>query len=178
VLPGFLVPPAPDSGATTPTWIPLGAAPVPYSASALTAATSVPIDPAALATATTGSFPIFGVLTLPGGGDGGAPNPIQYPGGNYPLGPDGGLVFVQGDLLGLPTSAVQSLSRWDLSTADGSTPPSFTGGLTYSFALLGDPQAQPLAVPNPDGGSPIRNPNYDGRGLHFVAFPNKFAMPQ
>lgn len=87
--------------------------------------------------------------------DGGAANYGQWP---------------QGDLFALPLSAVDQLSSWAASTAK--SPTGFVAGQSYVFVLVGDPAAQQL--PNPDGGSGI-NPQWDGRGMHFVAFPNVFT---
>ncbi|HEY2516857.1 MAG TPA: hypothetical protein VGI39_38565, partial [Polyangiaceae bacterium] len=134
------------------------------------------IDPAAIAQASAGQLPIFAAITEPLSDDAGSQG-VPYPGTTVVIDDAGDTTFVPGDLLGLPFGVVQQLSRWDLSTADASTPVNFAAGQNYTFALLGDPQAPPLLVIDPDSGAPVQNQNYDGRGLHFVAFPNKFAMP-
>jgi hypothetical protein len=155
----------------------LGAAPVPYAASAVipTTAAAVPLDPAAVSTATGGQLPLFGVLTLPGSDPDGGGGPVPYPYPGHVLTDEAGapVGFAPGDLIALPFSAIQQLSRWDLSTASGSTPANFAAGQTYTFALMGDPAAEQLV--GADGG---QNPNYTGKGLHIVAFPNKFAPKQ
>lgn len=78
-----------------------------------------------------------------------------------------------GDLIGpLPLYLVDALSSWQSSTA--SSPTGFQTGQTYSFIFEGDPLAQPLITTLSDGGTGL-NPNYDGRGIHIVAFPNNFT---
>jgi hypothetical protein len=122
-----------------------------FSASGLVPSTAatIPYDPADAGIS-------FGVLLLPT--DGGAPNPVPYP---------------AGDLLSLPLQTVDLLSNWTSSTTLASS--SFAAGVTYTFVLTGDPSAQPLFFPTTDGGAVTLNPSYDGRGLHFVAFPNRFT---
>ncbi len=73
----------------------------------------------------------------------------------------------------MPLSAIQVLSAWTASTK--ASPASFQTGLAYTFLLVGDPAAPGLVIASPDGGATTPNPAYDGRGLHFVAFPNVFT---
>jgi hypothetical protein len=87
----------------------------------------------------------FGVVLLPP--DGGSPSMQAYP---------------AGDLVAMPLATIQSLSSWTASTASGAT--AFASGYAYTFVLVGDPSA-PAAS----------DPSYDGRGIHFVAFPNVFT---
>ncbi|MGO8994187.1 MAG: hypothetical protein ACLQVI_12730 [Polyangiaceae bacterium] len=111
-------------------------------------AAQVPIDPTAAGT-------LFGVVLVPL--DGGTPNLQPYP---------------SGDLFASPLATIQVLSAWSATTV--ATPATFTAGLTYTFLLVGDPAAPALTIQPPDGGPATSNPAYDGRGLHFVAFPNVF----
>ena len=173
VIPGIVLPPTTDGG--SPTFSPFGATPVSFDGTKVSALVAVSIDPAALSTATLGQLPIIAAVTEPPTDDAGSQG-VPYPGRTVVIDDAGDTTFVPGDLIGLPFSTVQSLSRWDLSTADASTPKNFAAGQNYTFALVGDPQAPPLAIIG-DAGTPVQNPAYDGRGLHFVAFPNKFAMP-
>jgi hypothetical protein len=140
----------------------LGTAPITYSGNGLTAPTqSVTLsstDPTVIA-----NEMAFGVFIQPL--DGGAPNGDLWPG--TPSAP--------GDLLALPLSTIQVLSAWNASTA--SAPTGFQAGQAYTFILVGDPaEPQQLTTANPDGGStPVENPNWNGRGVHILAFPNVFT---
>ncbi len=80
--------------------------------------------------------------------------------------------YPNGDILAFPLSTIFALSRWSDSTA--SAPATFLNGVAYTFVLVGDPAAPPLAIQPDDGGAASLNPAYDGRGLHVVAFPNQF----
>ncbi len=136
---------------------PLPAA-VTYSGSGVTPAQSFPLSPVVLADGGIDqSSVLFGLVTLPI--DGGAPD----------LSPPG---WPTTDLIAFPFSDVYEFSQWLASTAAASN--GFAPGQTYTFVLTGDPVAEPIAIPGPDGGL-VANPSYDGRGLHLVAFPNVFT---
>jgi hypothetical protein len=122
-----------------------------------------PVEPIAIDVATPTTS--FGVWVTPL--DGGAPNEEPWPGSLS------GGVATPGDLLQLPLSEVQALSAWGKTTA--SAPPAFQLGTNYTFILVGDPAAEPLFRERDDGGAPLPNPAYDGRGVHFLAFPNVFT---
>jgi hypothetical protein len=117
----------------------------------------------------------FAVATLSSNATSSTPSPLPYP-GKVITEPDGGTAWQTGDLLTLPLSTIDQLSEWQLSIDPSSSPASFERGLAYTFVLVGDPQGQPLVISNPDGGAPLPNPSYDGSGLHFLAFPNRFAL--
>ena len=137
------------------------AGPVRYSGHGITPQQTVPfttVDP------TTSAFGVF-IQPL----DGGMANYSNWP-GSYD--PNTGAP-IPGDLLALPLSTIQVLSSWSASTAK--SPTGFQSGYTYTFVLVGDPVAPPIALPNPDGGGPVPNPKYDGRSMHIVAFPNVFT---
>ncbi len=132
---------------TTVTPLESSEAPVLFSASGAVPSTAAAsaVDPTAAATR-------FGVLLVPAGG--GTPNDTAYPGG---------------DLFAMPFSLIASLSTWTASTVSG--PGAFQTGSAFTVVLVGDPTAPAATLA--DGTTP--NPSYDGRGLHFVAFPNVFA---
>jgi hypothetical protein len=95
----------------------------------------------------------FGVFVQPT--DGGTPNAAPWPGA--PGSP--------GDLFAMPLGAISSLSAWSATTV--ASPGVFQTGAAYTFVLVGDPSAAQLPD---DGGLGA----YDGRGVHFLAFPNRF----
>jgi hypothetical protein len=119
-----------------------------FGASTLFPATvaSVMVDPASASAS-------FGVLLVPT--DGGAPSTQPYP---------------SGDLFSSPLASIAALSAWPT----WSTTSSGFGAASYTFVLVGDPFAPPPQTLAADGGG-APNPAYDGRGLHFVAVPNRFA---
>jgi hypothetical protein len=56
----------------------------------------------------------------------------------------------------------------------------FAPGENYTFVLLGDPSSpSQLTIPTivNDAAVPMPNPNFDGTGLHVIAFPNHLAVP-
>ncbi|MGO8994186.1 MAG: hypothetical protein ACLQVI_12725 [Polyangiaceae bacterium] len=124
----------------------------PQGGSAISPVVSVPVNVAG------GSTTYFGVLVQPL--DGGAPNANPWP-GTFNGAP------APGDLILLPLSKVQLLSAWNATTVGGSL--GFVPGQNYTFILTGDPSAEQLL--NADGGL---NPEWDGRGVEFLAFPNVF----
>jgi hypothetical protein len=82
---------------------------------------------------------------------------------------DGGSLDLQhdypfGDRIALPASVVEQLT-WGAAAV-----PTCTPGTNCTYVLLGDPSKPPLFTVV-DGGVGL-NPGYDGRGLHFLAFPN------
>ena len=154
VIPVLLVPSS-DAGPGSVVTLEGTGAPVLFSATALAPATSgsYAVDPLQPGVS-------FGAILLPA--DGGAPVFKPYP---------------DGDLLAMPLTVIEALSRWDR-TSTGA-PAAFTAGQSYTFVLVGDPAQPSLAIANPDGGAgEVLDPSYDGRGLHFVAFPNWFTPTQ
>jgi len=141
--------------------IALAASPVQTSGTQITPYTTVTADPT-----TSG----FGVLTAPGSLADGGEEPLPWPVSFQTIG--GVQTAVLGDLLGLSLGGIEALSAWQLSTADGGSPSGFAAGNGYTLVFVGSIDAPQLA--NPDGGVDV-NPTYDGRGLHVVAFPNRFA---
>jgi hypothetical protein len=140
--------------------VPLSQTPITYGGTALTATTPVPLTP--------NGGTVFSVSVFPGSGDGGLPNNLPWPGtvtleGTTP-------VPVPGDVIAIPLSGIFQLSRWDLSTASAGGGAQFSAGQNYTFILVGDPEAAQIVLA--DGGA---NPAYDGRGVHFLAFPNVFT---
>jgi hypothetical protein len=77
-------------------------------------------------------------------------------------GPDGGARML--------SETFDAIERHTTGSTGG--PSMFATGRTYTFVLLGDPEAPSAALQ--DGGV---NPSFDGRGLHFLAFPNDIAAP-
>lgn len=135
------------------------AGPVTYNGTGITGTQILPL------TETDPTTAFFGVFVQPL--DGGAPNGNPWPGSYDP----GTGAPIPGDLIALPLSVIDQLSSWGASTAPGGSPIGFVSGQSYTFIIIGDPVAEQL--PNPDGGPGI-NPAWDGRGMHIVAFPNKF----
>ncbi len=137
------------------------AGPTTYSTNGVTPTSTITLtsaDPTQLA---------FGVFVQPL--DGGQPNTDQWPGTvSATTGP------APGDLFALPLADIQVLSAWNASTA--SAPTGFQAGQSYTFILVGDPaEPQQLTTANPDGGASIENPNWNGRGVHILAFPNRYV---
>ena len=161
---------APDAATTATSYVPVYLSPPPgpgvtYSGAGVTPSPAVSLPIAVGSPSTT----LFGVQVLPL--DGGAPNFNPWPGAGYDPGTGAPLT---GDLLALPLSDIQVLSSWNASTASAGGGAAFSLGQTYTFVLTGDPAAPPIAIVYPDGGTGP-NPQYDGRGLHILAFPNTFV---
>jgi hypothetical protein len=130
------------------TAFPVSTTPILYSGNGISATAPVPVTPNG------GTVFAVGVAPL----DGGFPNELPWPG--TPGAP--------GDVLAFPFSAIQLLSQWGQSTASAAGGAQFSAGVNYTFILVGDPAAAQLPT---DGGLG----QYDGRGVHFLAFPNVFT---
>jgi hypothetical protein len=163
------------SSAGTPGYVPIdvapSAGPVTYGANTVTPATTVTggaavlsVNLAGVDAGVAGYFPtVFGVSVQPL--DGGPPNMAPWPG--LPAPPNG---TGPGDVYALPLSTIEAASEWTASIASTPGGASFSYGQTYTLILVGDPLAQQSVLS--DGGA---NPAFDGRGLHFLAFPNEFT---
>jgi hypothetical protein len=77
------------------------------------------------------------------------------------------------DQFGLPLGVISLLSTGVPGGPDGGY---FQAGENYGFVIVGDPEAEPLFVFD-DAGTPSQNPNYNGFGVHVIAFPAHLAVP-
>ncbi len=153
VLPGFIIVGIDDAGPTS-NFVQLAAAPVTTSGTQIT--------PIQLTTVLDVTTTAVAGLTFPGSQPDGGPSLLPYPGSQTGA----------GDLIALSMNVTSALSNVGASTTQ--TPGGFGHGHAYTVVLLGinDPTLPQLADPSGDGGV---NPAYDGRALHFVAFPNQFT---
>jgi len=144
-----------DAGPTiVPTVFPLLNTAVQYKADQI-----APAGQAAVVTLPDNSATPFGVF-IPSA-DGGPINPGQY----NPLDPNS----TGQRIVALPLSVIHQLST---GAPPGDACTLFVPGHSYTFVLVGDPTQAQLGLP--DGG---RNPSYDGRGVHIIAFPSDPVTP-
>jgi hypothetical protein len=85
---------------------------------------------------------------------------------------DGGMSSPQ--TIALPFGVIQTLTYGRIGDAGLPGPagqPLYVQGANFTLVILGDPSAQQLVA---DGGP---NASYDGRGIHFLMFPNDPPLP-
>jgi hypothetical protein len=157
---------APPTETIVPTFTPIAAAPqtaVPATG-ALPAAVTVPGLP--ILNSDGGAGPAaFGVLTAPGTAPDGGES-LTY----YPFQQTGPTTISPGDQFPIPLSDVFALSGWTHTTL--SAVPYFVNGQSYVFIMMG---SNDVGVPQLLNSAGATNDQYDGRGLHIVAFPTTFT---
>jgi hypothetical protein len=166
LIPTETIPDAgPDAEAGPPVY---GVIPVPLSPTAPSLFGN-PITPLTQANIPASAAQLFGLITSTL--DGGPPD-IQGPGaGGYNQFTE----WPATDTVPVPGYAVLASSGWTASTKTSSSPDGgFQNGASYILVWMGDPAWNAAHPEGPivDGGL---NPAYDGRGLHYVAFPSVFT---